>query len=238
MLAGIFYLLGVIGADLCYAPNELIMSFISSPDLNYFLSCATNPNVPPAPALSMIGSVVDMVAGGINQLSALGDQVDIAVTANTPAGYGPLIIGGAKNGAFAAANTNLKSAVDSLLFIPNTLLGCQQVDALFSRLWDGLCNGTVTSAIGIARVLIAAGVFMLLQMAVGIDLCCYHPGDARAWVDGGMAASKVASSEAPAAAAAHHEGAHGGAHPEGGHHHHGANHHAPESAPKEAVESV
>ena len=151
MLAGIFYLLGVIGADLCYAPNELIMSFISSPDLNYFLSCATNPNVPPAPALSMIGSVVDMVAGGINQLSALGDQVDIAVTANTPAGYGPLIIGGAKNGAFAAANTNLKSAVDSLLFIPNTLLGCQQVDALFSRLWDGLCNGTVTSAIGIAR---------------------------------------------------------------------------------------
>lgn len=43
---------------------------------------------------------------------------------------------------------------------------------MFSRLWDGLCNGTVTSSIGIARVLIAAGVFMLLQLAIGIDLCC------------------------------------------------------------------
>ena len=74
-------------------------------------------------------------------------------------------------------------------------------------------------------------------MALGIDLCCYHPGDSRAWVDGGKAASKVASSEAPAVAAAHAEGAHGGAHPEGGHHHHGASH-APESAPKEAVERV
>ena len=165
VLAGIFYLLGVIGADLCYAHNELILSFISDPNLDYFLSCATNPNVDPAPALSMIGSVVDMVAGGINQLTALGDQVDMNL--NTPAGYGPLIIGGAKNGAFAAASTNLKSAVASLTFIPNTLLGCEQVDALFSRLWDGLCNGTVTSAIGIARVLIAAGVFMLLQSKFG-----------------------------------------------------------------------
>jgi hypothetical protein len=37
-----------------------------------------------------------------------------------------------------------------------------------------MCNGTVTSAIGIARVLIAAGVFMLIQMAIGIDVCCYR----------------------------------------------------------------
>ena len=78
---------------------------------------------------------------------------------------------------------------------------------MFSRLWEGLCNGTVTSAIGISRVLIAAGVFMLLQMAIGIDLCCYHPGDKNAWVDGGH---KVASSDAaahvpPGDAASHEE---------------------------------
>lgn len=74
---------------------------------------------------------------------------------------------------------------------------------MFSRLWDGLCNGTVTSAIGISRVLVAAGVFMLIQLALSIDHCCYHPGDKNAWADGGH---KVASSDAPAAAHVPHHG--------------------------------
>ena len=111
----------------------------------------------------------------------------------------------------------------SIAAIPGTVFECVQVDALFNNLFDGLCNGTVTAAGGIAQCLVAAAALMLLQMIIGVDQCCYHAGDAKAWVDGGAddagknccgfrgslvkpgasapaaahAASKVASSGAP-----------------------------------------
>ena len=171
LLAGIFYIVGVIGADLCYDPNALIAATISEPNLNYFLTCATDPAVPPAPALGLVSGVINTVAGGLSQLTTLNSQVATAVSNGQPAGYGPLISGGAANPAFSAATTDLTNAVAALQAIPGVLLSCQQVDAMFSRLWDGLCNGTITSALGIARVLIAAGVFMLLQMAVRFFYC-------------------------------------------------------------------
>ena len=39
------------------------------------------------------------------------------------------------------------------------------------------------SAIGIARILIAAGVLLLIQLGIGVDVCCYHPGDPLSWDD-------------------------------------------------------
>jgi hypothetical protein len=46
-----------------------------------------------------------------------------------------------------------------------------------------ICGGAITSAIGIARILIAAGVLLFVQLAIGVDVCCYHPGDPNAWVE-------------------------------------------------------
>ena len=243
--------MGVIGADVCINPSALITSFVSEDNLNYFLTCATNPLVPPAPVLGMLNGAINTVTGGVSQLTAITTQVNNNLA--SPAGYGPLIIGGAINTNFNDAAKSLNSAVFSLQAIPNTVLSCQQVDAMFSRLWEGLCNGTITSALGIAQVLIAAGVFMLLQMAVGIDLCCYHPGDSKAWVDGGnVGSSKVASSvasvpnfavmaeaepaAAAAAAAAHHaEAAAHSEHHTAPHHNHGAvAHQGPEKPHHEA----
>lgn len=186
LLAGIFYIIGVVGADCCFRPNQLIMSAISVPELNYFLSCAIDTTVPTPSALDAVSGVISTVAGGISQLSALKTQVDAAVqfgntnpsVSDAYAGYGPLITGSGSarqtNSVFTSAAASLNKALGSLQAIPDEVLSCAQVDGMLSRLWDGMCNGTVTSAIGIARVLIAAGVFMLIQMAIGIDVCCYR----------------------------------------------------------------
>lgn len=102
------------------------MSLINEPNLNYFLSCATDPNVLLAPALDLISPVVNLVQGGLSQITSLGDQVDANL--NSPDGFGPLIVSGAKNPAFASASGNLTAAVYSIMAIPNELLSCKQVD--------------------------------------------------------------------------------------------------------------
>ena len=53
---------------------------------------------------------------------------------------------------------------------------------LLSQLFTGLCNGTVASSIGIGRILIAAAALLLVQLCLITDVCCFHPGDASAWL--------------------------------------------------------
>ena len=55
-----------------------------------------------------------------------------------------------------------------------------------------MCTNFITSAIGISRILIAAGVLLFVQLAIGVEICCHHPGDEKAWVGGSMQASEVA----------------------------------------------
>ena len=187
LLAGIFYLFAVLGSDVCAAPADTIITATGNmPQLTYYLSCATNPNLAPPDFLSAINGILSQITSGTTQLGKL---VTSAATASSPAGYGPLIPISASSGAaprLVNAQTNLNGAFAAISAIPNAVFSCQQVDALFSAFFNSLCNGTVTSAAGIAQCLIAAGVFMLLQMAIGIDICCYHPGDAKAWEDKGL----------------------------------------------------
>lgn len=61
---------------------------------------------------------------------------------------------------------------------PPTGAGVQNViDPFFTA----LCTNAITSAIGIARILIAAGVLLWIQLAIGVEVCCHHPGHAAAW---------------------------------------------------------
>lgn len=43
------------------------------------------------------------------------------------------------------------------------------------------CGGFITSAITLASVLTAAAALLAVQMSLGVEVCCRHPGDADRW---------------------------------------------------------
>lgn len=120
--------------------------------------------------------------GGYSQTSlAYGSGLAANLQSNWDATKTPKASGRDKIGVVASSITN---AYDSVNLVVTDTLSCAAIDAIFSRFWTGLCNGTVVSAAGIARILIAAGVLLLIQLGIGVDLCCYHPGDPRSWTGG------------------------------------------------------
>ena len=175
----------MLGSDVCAAPTAAILRATNNqPQLAYYLTCATNPGLSPPDFLSFITSALTKLASVVAQIGKITDMAN-SVGAGPTAGYGPLVSAGVAAADLTAASSNAAAAVSSISIIPNTVFSCVQVDALFSSLFDSLCNGTVSAAAGIAQCLVAAAVLMLLQMAIGIDICCYHPGDKTAWVDKG-----------------------------------------------------
>lgn len=184
LLAGIFYIVATLGSDVCVNPTATILTAVgNNPQLAYYLTCATNPSLPPPDFLSFVAAAVGKLQSGSTQVTKLVTLANGAGTAT--AGYGPLVASGAAAPALTAAAGSLAAAVASISAIPDKVFACVQVDALFNGLFDSLCNGTVSAAAGIGQCLVAAAVLMLLQMVMGVDQCCYHAGDAKAWVDGG-----------------------------------------------------
>ena len=174
----------MLGSDVCVNPTATILTAVgNNPQLAYYLTCATNPNLPPPDFLTFVTSAVGKLQSGSTQVTKLVTLANSA--AGATAGYGPLVASGAAAPALTAAASSLSAAVASISAIPDKVFACVQVDALFNGLFDSLCNGTVSAAAGIAQCLVAAAVLMLLQMIMGVDQCCYHAGDAKAWVDGG-----------------------------------------------------
>ena len=275
ILAGVFYLVGLLGADVCIAPAALIQGMVGtgsdlgSQTINYYLTCATTPQFP-AGAITTIGEATGTLAPVVKQTgqlqaqfydalktggnrnawgSNLGTAYDNAQTAAKgaaspppecgiphpvvppPAGGGvatqlPVMCDDSttpqtKADPINRISVNMALALNSVNMVASDALSCATFDAIFSRMFDGLCNGTVQSAAGIARILIAAGVLLLLQLGIGVDLCCYRadararalfaapaarltpppppplsdPGDKRSWV-GDDDAAQVASSTA------------------------------------------
>ena len=43
------------------------------------------------------------------------------------------------------------------------------------------CGGFITSSITLATVLTAAAALLALQMSLGVEVCCRHPGDLPRW---------------------------------------------------------
>ena len=66
-------------------------------------------------------------------------------------------------------------------------MSCSTIDPILSTLWTGACTNGVATIIGIARILIVASVLLFIQLGVGIDMCCFHPGlTSRYWAEEGV----------------------------------------------------
>jgi hypothetical protein len=114
-----------------------------------------------------------MLMQAASQVGSLATQVAAAPASGSPLSSlkGPAGDSAAVN-ALSAASANTVASLNSIV----TLLGCQSIDAILSTLFTGFCTNGIATVIGIARILIAASVFLFLQLGVGIDMCCFHPG--------------------------------------------------------------
>lgn len=66
--------------------------------------------------------------------------------------------------------------------LASTTLACSTIDPILSSMFIGLCNDGIATIIGMFRILIAASVLLIIQLGIGADICCYHPGDKSRWL--------------------------------------------------------
>jgi hypothetical protein len=182
-LAGIFYILGIVGADICFDPYTTIQRLGSSVGLSggmigdtltYYLTCGKVPTTPRMGALTMIDDAMGMINTAKAQVDSLTQQVSSPSNVPSSPLYG---LKGPKSDSadMDALNAAVASTVGSIGSIV-TLMGCQRIDQILSVLFTGFCTNTIATVIGISRILIAASIMLFLQLGVGIDMCCFHPG--------------------------------------------------------------
>ena len=217
ILAGFFYVLGVVGADICYNPNQVLLNLATSyaptgmayDTLSYYLTCGVNPGQPVVGALNMIGTLSTQVAGAAAQVATLTKQAtDPAVVSGHPlysigsAADGPLQSSSPAISSLSSHMAYSSDAIQSIYCAPGSMradgiteachfgggvLSCDTVDPILSTLWTGVCTNGVATIIGISRILIAAAVLLFIQLGVGIDMCCFHPGlTSRYWAEEGV----------------------------------------------------
>ena len=185
IIAGIFYAVGVIGADICYDPNGTLLTLaaknglsggMAGDTLNYYLTCGANPAEPPIGAASMISGIVSTVQGAAAQVKSLSDQASDANNAPlaglrtaTPDYTGT--VGALALDSLSLHMTYSADAVASLAGV----MSCATIDPILSTLWTGVCTNGVATIIGIARILIAASVLLFIQLGIGIDMRVQAP---------------------------------------------------------------
>ena len=220
IIAGLFYVVGVAGSDICINPNQVLLNLANTyagsggmigDTLNYYLTCGANPTQPVIGALTMIDPLATKVSGAATQVASLAAQVlasngspgpmSLAALSDT---YAADAMGGSA-GAMATLSTQMgysAQAINSLYCAKGTMmpdgvteacpvgggvLSCNTIDPILATLWTGVCNNGVATIIGISRILIAAAVLLFIQLGVGIDMCCFHPGlTSRYWAEEGV----------------------------------------------------
>lgn len=178
LLAGIFWLIGTFGADLCYSPATFLASTLNVTELTWMLTCATNPSVAKPSFITSLGLV------NTTMYAAVANTTIVSKTASTlpfTANYASSVLN------LAPVTSNLGNMAGTLSGVLGVVSSCSGWDSLWATFFKSLCNGTILGFISLAKVLCAAGVFMLVQLALGVEVCAYHPGDKKAWKDGGGA---------------------------------------------------
>jgi hypothetical protein len=186
LLAGVFILIGIPGSDVCYAPgttlNSLVGSFDSSGTLTYYLTCGTNPALATPTAVNFLktsqGALGDSQAGILTFTSAL-----------SSGSLSSINFGSAFNASSNSLKTRIPAANNSISLLISDVVSCPSVSGIFDSFYGGLCGGFITSAITLATVLTAAAALLTLQMSLGVEVCCRHPGDADRWEDSAPAAA-------------------------------------------------
>jgi hypothetical protein len=179
ILAGIYYAIAILGSDFCIDPYNAIKSFFPNngdminDTIRYYFSCGEAPNTEVKGMILMFNPILDMVNTAITMIATMGDQI-----ANSPAGANdPFVRVRADASKDAALGMSLyaKQMTSALNGVKGTL-SCQQIDPIIATFFNGFCTNTIGTLGGIARIFIAASVFLFFQIGMGIDLCCFHPG--------------------------------------------------------------
>jgi hypothetical protein len=76
---------------------------------------------------------------------------------------------------------SLASAVGALNEVRDEVVNSYSVDEVLVTTFNALCNNGFAVLLYLFSILIAATVMLIIQLGVGADLCCYHPGDNTAW---------------------------------------------------------
>lgn len=197
ILAGAFYAIGIIGADICIDPQGLILGFAEDGNftgmpfdtIRYYLTCGIDPTLPRIGALQLFDDNIGMVSGAVAQVKDLKDQ--IAADPNNAA-WQPLA---PPNALVGYVYGNLSNAETAVVELGTVQLGCQTIEPIFSDFFTFLCNDGFAVFIGISRIFIALSIMLVIQLGIGVDICCFHPGDPSRWLtDEEIAAQKAMDS--------------------------------------------
>ena len=197
VIAGLFYAVGVIGADICFDPFVTLQTLIAQQGLTgiagdtmtYYLTCGSTPTTPIIGAPALIATAQATVQSAAAQATSLLKQ---AYDPNASPSLAQL-----RTAAPGILLDYLPDLVASMNYQVAAIgsvgqsLGCANVDGILSTLFTGLCTDGFGTIIGISRILIAASVLLFIQLGIGIDMCCFHPG---------ITSRYVADDEADAAA--------------------------------------
>lgn len=188
VIAGIFYIIGVVGSDVCYSPYASLASFVASGTdmasmtLKYYLTCDATTGIA-GTVLETLTTSSAQVTAQVLPIASLSTATAGVTTAVGSSNYWPTA---GYSSALVALNANMDKLTgpnSGIGLIISDVLSCAAVGNVIDPLLTAICGGAITSAIGIARILIAAGVLLFVQLAIGVDVCCYHPGDPNAWVE-------------------------------------------------------
>lgn len=222
VLAGAFYIIGVVGSDVCYSPYKTIESAVATgePTLSYYLNCTASTSKA-GTALEDMEISTDFMKSGMTQITG-----GIITTLNaTACDFPPCSIRNIDETEYASyfapttpfgadfegVVSNLAASTSTLTLLTSDVMSCAGVKNVIDPFFTALCTNAITSAIGIARILIAAGVLLWIQLAIGVEVCCHHPGHPAAWTDeADLALRGVVSSGGSAAAHSINAGPHTG----------------------------
>jgi len=203
VIAGLFYAFGVIGADICYNPNGTIQTLaapylpagLAGDTVNYYLTCGANPATPPIGAVGMVNGIVSQVQGAAAQAQGLYTQATtptdssyayLQALRDASPDYMGVTTATVPAASLKSLNVQMGYSADATTSLA-AVLSCQTMDPILSTLWTGVCTNGVATIIGIARILIAASVLLFIQLGIGIDMCCFHPGiTSRYWAEEGV----------------------------------------------------
>ena len=212
VLAGLFFIIGLPGSDVCYAPgftlNNLVGGMDPTKTLPYYLTCAGSAADLPD-AIKSIASAqgsLGLAQGNITALTDAATAISTAYSINFDASF---------NTSKTDIITHLPTANNSISLLLSDVVSCPSISGIFDTFYAGLvriyhplpahpgtlhapsplyppppsapppsslqCGGFITSSITLASVLTAAAALLVLQLSLGVEICCRHPGDAPRW---------------------------------------------------------
>jgi len=171
ILTGLFYVVGIVGADVCADPATTILDAIKGASgldtITYYLTCGNNPGMTPVGAYVLVTGAQDQINLAATQATSLRDTV---MADQTNAAYARIL--SPINTLLPDVATNMVNAASAVATIASTTVSCQTIDAILSRLFSGLCNDGFGTMIAIFRILLVRARFSSCKV---ITRCAHAP---------------------------------------------------------------